>query len=89
MDKCKYIDAEQLNAFLQGMEDTPTEDLLSDPSVIGLAQRYVPRDLKDSELALAEAFLLLFQNREVYEFCARILKAYPELTKTPPSHNTQ
>lgn len=77
--KLKYLDNSQLKTFLRGMKNTPTEELLKDPSVINLSKRCIPKELKENELGLAEGFLLLFEDREEYEFCEKIIKAYPEL----------
>jgi len=80
-NKFKYLETNQLNVFLKGMENTPTEDLLEDPSVINLTKRKIPKNLKEKEFTLAECFLMLFEDREAYEVCAKILNAYPELKK--------
>lgn len=77
----KYLNNSQLDTFLKGMENTPTERLLKDPAIAELTHRKIPKDLKNNEFSIAEGFLLLFQDREAYEFCEKLIKAYPELKR--------
>jgi len=77
----QYIDKDYLNTFLKGMEEYETLDLLSDLNVLELLGGQVPKD-HNSEIhpyQAAEAFLILFQEREEYELCDMLLQKWPQL----------
>ena len=77
----QYIDRDYLNEFLVSMHEYDTETLLSDLNVLELLDGKVPKDHNPEvhPYQAAEAFLLLFQEREDYELCDMLLKKWPEL----------
>lgn len=80
----KYIDKKYLQEFLVGMHEYDTETLLSDLNVLELLDGKVPKDHNPEvhPYQAAEAFLILFQEREDYELCDMLLKKWPELKKS-------
>lgn len=79
--KPKYVSAEALNMFVHQMEEFPTDVMLNDPNVNDLLNGKAPEDLRDdiSVYEIAESFLYLFQSRERYEICQKILENWPKL----------
>ena len=81
MKNLKYIPKDYLQDFLEGMSNYDTETLLTDLSVCELLDGKVPEDHNPDvpPYQAAEAFLVLFQEREEYELCTMILKKWPKL----------
>tara|TARA_B100000497_G_C7556261_1_gene335887 strand:- start:228 stop:488 length:261 start_codon:yes stop_codon:yes gene_type:complete len=81
MKNLKYIPKDYLQDFLVGMSNYDTETLLTDLSVCELLDGKVPEDHNPDvpPYQAAEAFLVLFQEREEYELCTMILKKWPKL----------
>lgn len=77
----KYIKKDTLNNFLDGMSQYETTDLLNDLNVLDLLGGKTPKDHDESisPYEAAEAFLILFQEREDYELCDMLLKKWPQL----------
>ena len=77
----KYISQETLTNFIVGMSQYETTKLINDPNVLELLDGKKPKDHRD-EVPLykaAEAFLYLFQEREDYELCQRLIEKWPNL----------
>jgi len=76
---------EQIDNFLQGMEMVPTHVLkevnmveyISDKKARTIELGGNPKDY----LKVANAFLILFEGREMYEECAELVNKIPELQK--------
>jgi hypothetical protein len=77
----KYISKDTLSHFLSGMERYETTELLNDLNVLDLLGGKTPKDHDESipPYEAAEAFLILFQEREDYELCDMLLKKWPQL----------
>jgi len=81
MKNLKYIPKDYLQDFLVGMSNYDTETLLNDLSVCELLDGKIPENHNPEvpPYQAAEAFLILFQEREDYELCSMILKKWPKL----------
>ena len=81
MKDLKYIPKDYLQDFLVGMSNYDTETLLNDLSVCELLDGKIPENHNPEvpPYQAAEAFLILFQEREDYELCSMILKKWPKL----------
>lgn len=77
----KYITKNALNMFIQTMAEIETLEMIQDPNINDLLDGKEPKDLsKDiSVFELAESFLYLFQEREDYELCHRLVTNWPQL----------
>ena len=77
----KFISRTYLQDFLVGMSELSTDTLLSDLNVLELLDGKVPKDHNPDvpPYQAAEAFLILFQQREEYELCQMILQKWPNL----------
>ena len=76
---------EQIDKFLQGMETVPT-DILKEAGMIEYICDKKARTAElggnpESYMRVANAFLLLFEDREMYEECAELVNKIPELQK--------
>jgi len=79
--KTKYITEDALNMFIQTMSEIETLEMIHDPNINDLLDGKHPKDLsKDINIfELAESFLYLFQDREDYELCHRLVTNWPQL----------
>ena len=83
MKDLKYIEADYLQDFLVGMAKYDTQTLLTDLSVRELLDGKVPENHNTNvaPYQAAEAFLIMFEEREEYEICSTLLKKWPDLKK--------
>jgi hypothetical protein len=67
--------------FIQTMAEIETIEMMEDPNISDLLDGKPPKDLsKDINVfELAESFLYLFQEREDYELCHRLVTNWPQL----------
>ena len=73
----KYTTPEAVQAFVQDMDKFSTGEMLQDPHVTAFIEG---RAIQISnKLKIAESFLVMFEQREDYELCAKLTKTYPEL----------
>jgi hypothetical protein len=77
----KYITKNALNMFIQTMAEIETLEMVQDPNINDILDGKEPKGLsKDiSVFELAESFLYLFQEREDYELCHRLVTNWPQL----------
>jgi len=76
---------EQIDKFIQGMEGVPT-DVLKEVKMI---EYICDKKARTTELGgnpewymkVANAFLILFEDREMYEECTELVNRIPELKK--------
>ena len=81
MNDLKYISKTYLQEFLVGMSEYDTETLLSDLSVLEMLDGKVPEGHNPDipPYQAAEAFLVLFTEREEYELCSMLIEKWPKL----------
>ena len=76
---------EQIDRFLQGMEAVPTDILKETGMVPYIADRKARTEELGGDpnhyMKVAQAFLILFEEREMYEECNDLIKMIPELQK--------
>ena len=76
---------EQIDRFLQGMEGIPTHMLKETNMVSYIADRKSRTEElggnSNHYMKVAQAFLILFEEREMYEECNDLIKMIPELQK--------
>jgi hypothetical protein len=79
--RTKYITQNALDMFIQTMAEIETIEMMEDPNISDLLDGKPPKDLsKDINVfELAESFLYLFQEREDYELCHRLVTNWPQL----------
>lgn len=70
---------ESLENLKKGFHHIDTENIKTDPSMQSMFNRNVQLVGNVDMLELAEGFLCIFEEREAYELCDRIIKKYPEL----------
>jgi hypothetical protein len=77
----KYITKDALDMFIQTMGEIETLKMIQDPNINDLLDGKQPNSLsKDINVfELAESFLYLFQEREDYELCHRLVTNWPQL----------
>ncbi len=83
MANLKYIEEDYLQDFLVGMAKYDTQTLLADLSVRDLLEGKVPEENNTSvtPYQAAEAFLVMFETREEYEICSKLLNKWPDLKR--------
>lgn len=81
MANLKYISKDSLDSFILGMSNYETVQLLQDTNVLELLDGKVPTEHQAQipPYEAAEAFLYLFQQREDYELCQKIIENWPQL----------
>jgi len=81
MENLQHISKAYLQEFLVGMSEYDTETLLGDLNVLELLDGKVPKDHNPDvpPYQAAEAFLILFTQREEYELCDMLIKKWPQL----------
>ena len=79
----KYIYKDSLEAFLIGMGNYETSELLNDLNVLDLLEGKTPTGdkIEVPPYEAAEAFLYMFQEREDYELCQMLIEKWPNLKK--------
>ena len=78
MKELKFTSRESVHAFIEDLSTTPTTELIGDPYVTAFMNRGALQ--ARNPLKIAESLLCLFEEREEYEMCNRITRAYPELS---------
>ena len=77
----KYTTPEAVKAFTQRMEEFSTQEMLEDPNVGAFLNGKT--SISRNPLGTAEAFLHLFEQREDYEVCSKLIRTFPELQVSP------
>lgn len=77
----KYTTPEAVKAFTQRMEEFSTQEMLEDPNVGAFLNGKAT--IGRNPLSTAEAFLYLFEEREDYEICSKLIRSFPELQVSP------
>jgi|688.fasta_scaffold818834_2 hypothetical protein len=77
MKELKFTSHESVQSFINDLSTTPTPELIDDPYVTAFMTRGALQ--ARNPLKIAESLLCLFEEREEYEMCNRITRAYPEL----------
>lgn len=77
----KYISKKSLEVFITVMEDIKTDEMVNDPNINDLLNGKTPPDMMKglNVYEIAESFLYLFQERENYELCQKIINNWPQL----------
>lgn len=77
----KYITQESLDNFITMMDDIKTDEMLNDPNIHQLLSGKRPtKTLPEVDIyQLAESFLYLFEDREDYELCHKLVTNWPQL----------
>lgn len=77
----KYITQDALDRFITVMDDIKTEQMVEDPNINDLLNGKTPPDMMKelNVYELAESFLYLFQERENYELCQKLINNWPQL----------
>lgn len=77
----KYITQEALDRFIMVMNDIKTEQMVEDPNISDLLNGKTPPDMMKelNVYEIAESFLYLFQERENYELCQKLINNWPQL----------
>ncbi len=77
MKALRFTSQESVHAFIDDLSSLSTPELLSDPYFTAFMTR---RALQArNPLKIAESLLCLFEEREEYEMCNILTRAYPEL----------
>lgn len=63
------------------MEEFSTQEMLEDPNVGAFLNGKTT--ISRNPLGTAEAFLYLFEQREDYEVCSKLIRTFPELQVSP------
>lgn len=81
MKNLQHIPKGELQEFLVAMNEFDTDTLLGDLNVLEMLDGKVPKDHNPDvpPYQAAEAFLILFTQREEYELCDMLIKKWPEL----------
>ena len=77
----KYTTPEAVKAFTQRMEEFSTQEMLEDPNVGAFISGEAT--IGKNQLGIAEAFLHLFEQREDYEICSKLVRTFPQLQVSP------
>ena len=87
MKEYKFITEEKLNAFVENVEGkektSPVEYIkkTEDLQWIFYTRKFSTNDELLRFLEVAEIFLYLFEEAEEFEYCATLLKTWPELKR--------
>lgn len=81
-----YTTQEAIDNLRKGFHKYTSKQIAEDESMKIMFDRTATKFANVDMIEMAEAFLHIFDEREDYELCAKILKKYPELN--PEWHET-
>lgn len=83
MNDLQFTTNQSLDIFLKSMNGVDTDVILSDPDISKLINGIKPKNLnpKLDIYEILESFLILFEERENYEMCYRLVSNWPKLKR--------